>query len=107
MIPIGPLQSAFFVSSICVYMPQGSLDLQTHRQKIHGSVERAAKYMYHVSRRIVAEQRVLASEEPEGQDVSLAVDTHAIVVIEVREDELDARPLLGHRWDQDYQCKET
>ena len=63
--------------------------------------------IYHVSRCVVAEEGVLAHEQADEENVCLVVDSHAVVRVEVGEDELHARSLLGDRWNQDHQDKDT
>lgn len=64
-------------------------------------------HAYHVCRCVIADERVLAHQQPQGKDVGLAVDAHAIVCVQMREDELRARPLRRNGWDDDHQSKCT
>jgi len=63
--------------------------------------------VHHVSRGVVADAGVLAHEQPDGEDVGLAMDAHAVVGVHVGEDELGVRPLLGHRWNEDDKDEHT
>ena len=56
---------------------------------------------------VIADERVLAHKQPQGKNVSLVVDPHAIVCVQTCEDELRARPLRRNGWNDDHQSKCT
>lgn len=63
--------------------------------------------IYHMSRSVVSNTRILACQQPHSKNINLAAYPHVIFCVEVRKYELGALPLLGNCWNQDYQCKDT